>query len=110
MSKWVRIDAVLTERLPSSPGCYVVYLDGRLTYVGQTNNLRKRLTEHGCEYARYSHATLTPWGRCIDAHVKYRRGEKLGEWLMREYRLIHRLQPAGNRMGVRKQSTCEEAA
>lgn len=98
-TRWVQLDP-LTSALPSLPACYVVYLDGRLTYVGQTTNLRARLRRgHLINYARYSALIDTPWGFCATVTVKARFADRYGDWAMRELRLIHRLQPSGNCVG-----------
>lgn len=40
---WHQIDL---NNLPVSPCCYVLYFNGRLGYIGSTDNLRARLSKH----------------------------------------------------------------
>ena len=104
VGNWISINPVGVNpyvEVPRVPACYVVYLEGVLTYVGQTVNLNHRLQEH-IECARYSQMLLTPWGDCINVLVKYRPSRRFGDWAMHELRLIKRLQPIGNIRGIRK--------
>lgn len=98
-SRWVSLDAGFPMMLPAKPACYVIYLDGVLSYVGQTNDLRKRIRAHGIDLARYSDGYDTPWGQFDSVEIKARFGTVFGDWAMREARLIARLQPAMNCVG-----------
>lgn len=74
--------------------------------MGQTLNLRKRMTEHGFSDAVSDDGEMgavTPWGRLRGVSVwgKVKYAERIGEHLMVEARLIHRLQPRLNRRGIR---------
>lgn len=90
--------------IPTVAGCYVVYCDNVLCYVGQSINLYKRIYHnHSFNYARYSNAIETPWGRCRDLTIKYRLPIRYGDWAMIELRLIKRLQPRFNCSGSIKQ-------
>lgn len=80
---------------PRVPACYVVYLEGRLAYVGSTQNLDGRLNKHFSPH-RYSAWIDTPWGRFINIVVKYKPTRKFGDWAMIELRLIRRLDPPEN--------------
>lgn len=100
------------ESIPSAPGCYVVYADDRLIYVGSTHDLHQRITNHRFRYC-YSEFVITPWfppgstnsGRqpipfnCRRLTVKYRPSVRYGDWAMVELRLIRRLQPLFNKVG-----------
>lgn len=82
-ASWVRIDRA--EQAPVEPGCYAVYFDGELVYVGSSRNLRTRVR------------------RCFTSdrvYLKVKASRRMGDWLMREWRLIRRLQPRDNKVGV----------
>jgi|SRR5579872_6530491 len=87
--------------LPDLPGCYAIFGDGELVYIGSSENIRSRVcVSHRIEVAHYSDSVRTPWGYFTSLVVKYRLSKKTGDWLMIEYRLIRRLRPRGNRRGV----------
>lgn len=105
-SRWVSLDAGFPMMFPAKPACYVIYLDGVLSYIGQTNDLRKRMAGHGIDICRYSEGFDTPWGQYDDVVIKARFGSRFGDWAMREARLIARLQPPLNCVGsTRKRGT-----
>lgn len=85
-------------KLPATAGVYAVYFDGTLVYIGQSVNVANRFSEHKIRHAHAKYI-ITPWD---DVHqdtritVKVRACRRLGEWAMREIRLIHRLQPMFN--------------
>lgn len=97
-------------RIPDAPGCYVVFERDRVVYVGSTVSLRDRLRT----YWRFSRPVFMDGGRTIygrrcapwpevcgdDIGIKYRISKQRGDWLMIEYRLIDRLGPRFNRLGV----------
>jgi len=89
-----------SARLPQCPACYAIFGDGRLLYVGSTENLADRITGHGIRELRTRNCT-TPWGSFGGVVVKFRPSRKYGDWLMAEARLIRRLQPPFNKRGVR---------
>lgn len=80
----------LVSDFPPVAACYVFIIDGACVYVGSSVDLSVRMRQHrnGPKWA----------GRGVT--VKYRPSMKYGDWLMRELRLIRRLQPAHNRLGV----------
>lgn len=97
-SKWVAFDPCF-DVFPRKPCCYVVYLDGALSYVGQTNDLAMRVSSHGI---RLGHGKIfTKWGQFDSVIVKARFADKFGDWAMRELRLINRLQPLHNVLGIK---------
>lgn len=103
MTNWKVFENLPDAVLPDLPACYVVYLDGKLTYIGHTSNLRKRLYGgHQINFARYSHTIDTPWGFADSVRVKAHFGTRYGEWAMRELRLIHKLRPPANCVGSTK--------
>lgn len=86
-SKWVRFSR--RDRIPPGfPGCYVIYADGELVYIGQAVNVRQRLAGHGY----LLNTTLA--GKETSFAVRF--GERAGDWSMREYRLLTRLRPSQN--------------
>lgn len=109
-SKWITVELFPTEgdmpdmpyQFPSIPACYVIYLDGVVTYIGQTIHLAKRMYAYEFRYA-YSNNVITPWGFTHRLIVKYRPSIRYGDWAMIELRLIKRLQPPQNCVGSTKQ-------
>lgn len=95
-SKWVTVD--LRALVPRLPACYVVYLGGALSYIGQTADLAVRLSAHGVRLG-YGGSVRSKWGAAQSILIKARFGEVLGDWAMREVRLIARLQPRLNCLG-----------
>ena len=105
-SRWQTFDPCLLDSARRAPACYVITFNQEVVYVRQTVNLRKRMSEH-----RFTDETdgsgeicaVTPWGRLrgvsVWGRVKY--AKRIGEQLMVEARLIHRLQPRLNRRGIR---------
>jgi len=98
-SRWIRY---AFERgaagILNIPACYVIYLDGALSYIGQTCEMRKRLqTYRICNSD--SDGIITPWGIYRSVIIKIRYGTKYGDWAMREARLIYRIQPPLNCVG-----------
>lgn len=83
------------EHLPQQHGCYVIYVGGLVQYVGQSENLRARLKSH-LTHVKGSYLTETPWGTLPNVIVKIRRDLRYGERLMREARLIRKIQPPMN--------------
>ena len=87
-------------KLPTTAGCYAVYLDDKLVYIGQAINLRRRfMNGHKFRQWRYSLSVSTPWGDGI-ALVKVAPERLFGERLTLESRLIKRLRPRFNKQGV----------
>lgn len=100
-SRWVTFDfgAACDLVFPRKPACYVVYLDGKLSYVGQAADLAARMSAHGIRLG-YGSSVLTKWGSFSSVVVKARFATVLGDWAMREIRLIYRLQPVHNCVGA----------
>lgn len=90
MSRWQRFSLEL-ETLPDTPAVYCIYHKNHLVYVGQTIQLRTRIKAHlkATLYNKPAHKD--------DCYLKVSLTNKLGEWLMREYRLITRLNPEWNK-------------
>lgn len=98
-SKWILYD--LTEAscvFPEKPACYVIYLDGVLSYIGQARDIRSRLLTYKFRFG-YGSSCLNIFGSFSSVKIKIRYGERFGDWAMRELRLIKRLQPPLNCVG-----------
>lgn len=99
-SKWKPFELYpVRSKLPESPCVYAVYFDGKLVYVGQTNRLSNRFSGHAFRHS-YGKEIITPWCEVpagTKISIKARFSEKLGDWAMREIRLISRLKPLHNR-------------
>lgn len=96
-SEWVTTEPF--SGIARRPGVYVIYLDGKLTYVGQSENVLYRLFEH-LRFDEEKKLWVSRWGVAQKALVKAKYTRRLGDWLMWEYRLIQRLRPIGNRAGL----------
>lgn len=70
-------------------------------YVGQTSDLRKRLAAYNIRLT-FGDNFNTKWGFFDSVVVKAHFGLRIGDWAMKEIRLIHRLQPEFNCVGSRK--------
>lgn len=88
--------------IASLPGCYVVYVDSKLVYIGQSMNVSKRVKNHEINFARYSSLIQTPWGQFKSLKLKVHYSVKYGDWAMRELRLIKKLNPKFNKVGACK--------
>lgn len=97
MSRWRSYS--IRPVLPRSPGVYAIYLDGRLAYIGQSVDLRNRLSEHRIRQG-YDHNVHTDWGTFKTMQIKISFSRRYGDWAMRELRLIRRLRPWANRRGI----------
>lgn len=98
-TKWITFDvATLRDTLPRVPACYVVYLDGVLSYIGQSVDFGKRISMHGIRLT-YGASIATKWGCFKSVVIKARFADRTGDWAMREIRLIKRLQPPLNCAG-----------
>src|SRR5690349_17856546 len=89
-SRW-RVVSGLGD-VPKNAGVYAVYHDAALVYIGSSHNLRSRLTSVFRQRFEFFQLGVP---RCaapeIEVVVKVSPSRRLGDWLMREYRLIVRL-------------------
>lgn len=96
---WKKINFLESRlKLPVVACCYALYFNGRLKYIGSTNNLRNRFSGHAIRYG-YAKNLHTPWGVFdlpLNIDLKYKPTQKYGDWLMIECRLIKRIQPQFN--------------
>lgn len=90
--RWTRVPI---DSIPAIGGCYAVFTDEHLIYIGSATNIRARLMDHGIG---------GKWGKVISkfghrdrVQVKVAVSLIFGSWLSREARLIRRLQPRMNR-------------
>jgi len=97
MSNWIRFEPDAGVCVPEVPGCYVIFGDGEVVYVGQTVNMRMRMRSHGIRIWHYSAQFKTPWGNFSELYGKRRVSKRYGDWAMVEVRLINRLNPPGNK-------------
>lgn len=101
VSRWkiIPTNAIFTD-VPSCPGVYAIYKGNELVYVGQTSNLRKRLTTHRCSARGGNTRRLTAID-CLGTTALWFKvrpcDHRFGEWLSLEYRLLRRLRPKLNR-------------
>lgn len=103
-TKWIEYDltcAAALFSLPHVPGCYVIYLDSQLMYVGQSSDICKRIASYRFRVG-YGDSLLTPWGPFNSGHIKVHYSIKYGDWAMRELRLIRKLKPQLNCVGSTK--------
>lgn len=75
--------------MPRWPCCYVVYRDGELVYVGQTENIVSRIRQHRAKKPYWFRD-----GKKLVIKVKLSR--RYGQWAMDELRLIRKLRPCEN--------------
>lgn len=96
---WREIDPYDCRFLPNGGGCYAVYGEGGIIYIGQSSNLKVRLLSYRMR-PDYGDGYITPWGNFSGFKLKIKPSRRYGDWAMRELRLIRRLRPRFNRAGV----------
>jgi hypothetical protein len=92
----------VTPWVPAGPHVYAIYLDGELAYIGSSQDLSARFGLYKFRQAGEG------WSCCIrgevfqagEIAVKIKLCRKYGSWLMAEARLIRRLRPRLNRIGL----------
>lgn len=97
-STWIAFDPAMVLTLPDLPAVYVIFLDGVLAYVGETQSLQKRFGHYEFKLG-YGNETLTKWGEFGLVIVKAGMSRRFGDWKYREARLIRRLRPRFNQLG-----------
>ena len=90
--KWQAIDPA---DAPAWAGCYALYLDGQLAYIGQTAEFRTRFSAHGWKFNKRS--AVTKWGKFKKYALKIRPEEDPHRRRDLEQLLIRRLRPQFNR-------------
>lgn len=102
MSRWVDVNISRNDSIPARGGVYVIYINDRIAYIGQTGNLRARIRSHQFR-PTYGNSMHTPWGYFDVVYGKIKISKRFGDWAMDELRLIRRLQPPINCVGsIRK--------
>jgi hypothetical protein len=98
-ARWYSCDSAMG--MPPLPGVYVVIVDGRVLYVGQSENIRTRVgSDHSIRCL--DGILKTPWGDFPvrdKFQIKFKISRCLGDWAMWEVRLIKRLRPECNTKG-----------
>lgn len=117
MNKWFTIEhdgippcATFASPVPDTGGCYAIYADGKLVYVGSTENLYSRVRTH----IEQTFAMLRPGSQIVISRVgttervpvrrwkiKVRPAQFFGDWATLELRLIRRLRPLCNFKGIK---------
>lgn len=91
----------LTENIPPDGGCYAIYADGKLLYIGSTSCLVDRLRQWSWKgISQLDGRWMTPWGDYFYLRIKVRRCNFYGDWATRELRLLRRLRPPGNTRSI----------
>lgn len=106
--RWWRFGLTASRSIKAVPGCYVLMHGSRVMYVGQSENVRRRLMgyrfENFPDFDRQDYYVMTPWGPWYgcggEAAGRVFYAKRFGEQLMVEARLIRRLQPEFNRRGL----------
>ena len=94
MGRWV-VDHELGRLAPKAGGLYAIYLDGALSYIGQTGDLRARLRSHALAHSQ----SIGRWQgmkfSCVSVKICLHTG-RFGSRVEREKALICRLDPPLN--------------
>lgn len=105
MGRWNKFE--LTKAVDSDfpeglrfAGNYIIFLPCGLFYIGESNNILKRLRTH-IQMARYGNQWKTPWGYFTEIKISVRKEKLNFERMMIESRLIDRLKPTLNKVNGR---------
>lgn len=99
--KWITIDFLIPRAFAERSAVYVIYIDNKLVYVGESINLYNRMTSYrGNEIKICNGKISTIWGKGFSVYVKAKYPSKYGEEAMIERRLIRRLRPICNRRNI----------
>lgn len=77
------------------PAVYAIYLNDKLVYVGQTNNMKARYSAYGIKIT--PDGVATPFGVFASIQLKIRYSVKVGQEAMVEKRLIYKTKPMFNK-------------
>ena len=105
----------ILDKMPYRAGVYVIYVNDPsfqgiwyLCYIGSTESIANRMKQHiKALYDRKGDKPIYLANKDIgnklgfsvngcSIKIKYKITNKLGDWLMKEYRLIYKLKPIGN--------------
>lgn len=105
---WLHYDGwdICSGKIWDFPAVYVIYLDGILSYVGQSNTPRFRFRQHG--FQEIKDLIKTPWGVFNQILVKIKYSKQYGKEAMIEKRLIKRLKPRFNLYHLKQRKYCAE--
>ncbi len=84
------------KEITTGGGCYALYFDGELGYIGSSVRVRSRISIYKIHYG-YSTFIRTSFGDFRKVELKVFESIHFGDWAMKEIRLIHRLKPKYNR-------------
>jgi hypothetical protein len=104
-NKWIFLSGwdVCAGHAHNLPGIYVIYLDGKLSYVGQSNTPKYRFCQH--KFRSYEYYE-TPWGKFKNMYAKIKYPSKYGVEAMIEKRLIKKLKPVFNKYTYKRKVFC----
>lgn len=94
MSAWFEFDPLDPHTVFRGAGTYVIYSNGVVVYVGSSRQVRHRIQAHRLD-VEYG-VRASEWTKYPNLIGKAKPSERLGDWAMREIRLIHRLRPPLN--------------
>jgi excinuclease UvrABC nuclease subunit len=109
---WFKIDPFNVMTAPALAGVYVLLIDGKVVYVGQSTDLRSRLRSYRIRHG-YGRGFHCKWGAYPSADaltIKVKISQRHGDWAMWELRLIHRLRPELNQRMLPKRLRYAEAS
>ena len=100
--KWVRfiLDETVNSNFPINldfAGNYVIFVNRKCIYIGQSENIKKRLKDH-IQIARYSNTWKTSWGYFLKIEIAVRKEKIKFERIMIESRLIYKIKPLFNQL------------
>lgn len=99
--RWIKILSLDPLSFERAGGCYVFYENGKPFYVGQSSNVRNRISNHGVRKSSDDSVFYTPWGDKKSIFVKVKYHLRFGKWLTSEARLIKRLKTKENDRGYK---------
>lgn len=96
--RWTRFNPYNKKTLPDCAGVYVIYRGRRIIYIGSSTRMRHRWSAHCLDAcpAMYHMKAAKPWPLFDSLSGKYSLSRRLGDWAMREIRLISRIKPKMN--------------
>jgi hypothetical protein len=102
--RWQDVKVECQADIPDSGGCYAIYLNGRLVYIGQSDNLSLRIRSYKFKTFQNDEGVsffsiVVGGGAQIETNIvlKIRACRQFGHCAMVERRLIRRLLPPFNR-------------
>ena len=91
---------ITSGNVVNQPACYVLYIDGQLSYVGQSNTPAFRFRQH--QIRNFDNMFQTPWGEFEDLYCKIYYPSRYGYESMLEKRLIKKIKPRFNKYTYRR--------